>query len=48
MKQPGGASQEDLFLLQLEMNEISFQVETASKVVEHATSGTKTVLQTQA
>lgn len=48
LQQSGGASQQDLFLLQLEMNEISFQVETASKVVEHATSGTKTILQTQA
>ena len=41
-------SNSDLLLLQIEVQEMSFQVETASKVVEHATSGTKTVLQTQA
>ena len=38
----------DLLILQMEVQEVAFQVETASKVVEHGTTGTKTVLQTQA
>jgi hypothetical protein len=42
------AEMREMLHLQTEMQSASVQVEIASKVVEHATSGLKTVLQTQA
>lgn len=36
-----------LLSLQLEVQQVAFGVETAAKVIEHATSGARTVLQTQ-
>jgi hypothetical protein len=38
----------EIFLVQVELSRVQFGLEITSKVVEHATSGTKTVLQTQA
>lgn len=38
----------EILSVQLEVQQISFRVELVSKVIEHGTSGTKTVLQTQA
>lgn len=37
----------EMFQLQLELSEVQFGLEMATKVVEHATSGAKTALQTQ-
>ena len=37
-----------LFWFQLQVQRAQFDVELVSKVVEHATSGAKTLLQTQA
>jgi len=38
----------ELLAIQIQMHNLAFQVETASKVIEHAMQGTKTLLQTQA
>ncbi len=37
----------ELFLLQSELSQVQFGLEMTTKVVEHATSGAKTALQTQ-
>lgn len=37
----------EMFLLQAELSQVQFGLEIATKVVEHATSGAKTALQTQ-
>ncbi len=37
----------NLLALQMEMNDVSFAMEVASKVVEHGTSAAKTAMQTQ-
>lgn len=41
-------SPSELFLVQVELTKVQFGLELSSKILEHATSGTKTVLQTQA
>ena len=38
----------DMMGLQMDVNGLAFRAELAAKLVEHATSGTRTVLQTQA
>lgn len=38
----------ELIALQLRVHEMSFQLESVSKAIEHGMSGTKTLLQTQA
>ena len=38
----------ELIALQLRVSEMTFQLESVSKAIEHGMSGTKTLLQTQA
>jgi len=42
------AFQRELLAAQVEVHQHAFKVEVVSKVVEHATSGTRTIMQTQA